>query len=189
MRKLLIQGSCVGMMVLAAAAMPLSAGALAVRGDDPQPTMQVKKEAEVKSRLDDIKLKSCKNREKSINNILARVADRGQKQIDLFSSIATKTQTFYQKNGKTLANYDKLVADINAKKAAAQAEVDKTKSMSASFACDGTDPKGAVSTFKESLQPQAEAIKAYKTSVRNLIVGVKSVQGTTSAAKPEGTNQ
>lgn len=125
------------------------------------------------------KLKVCEKREKVITNIMTRTATRGQKQIDLFSGIADKTEAFYVKKGKTLSTYDSLVADVTAKKAAAQTTVDAIKAKSVDFKCDGTDPKGAASAFKTELKAETAALKEFKTSVKNLIVGVKSVQSTT----------
>lgn len=145
-----------------------------------QQTAQERKDA-AQTKLADAKLKACQNREKAINNILARIADRGSKQIDVFNKIAQRTETFYTTKDKTLSNYDALVADVNAKKAAAQTAVITVKSNSVSFKCDGTDPKGAATSFKDSLKSEITALKNYKTAVKNLIVGVKSVQGTTTS--------
>ncbi len=131
-----------------------------------------------KTKLADAKLRACQNREKAIHNIMGRIADRGQKQLDLFSSIAIKTETFYTNKGKTLSNYDALVADVVAKKSAAQTTVDTVAANSVTFKCDGTDPKGAAASFKDSLKTEITALKDYKTAVKNLIVGVKSVQST-----------
>lgn len=136
----------------------------------------------VQTRLDAVKLKVCQIREKSIDNIMARIADRGQKQLDLFSSIATRVETFYTNKGKTLSNYDALVADVNAKQAAAQTAVDTVKADKASFKCDGADPHGAADVFKNDLKLEISALKDFRTSVKNLIVGVKSVQGTTQSS-------
>lgn len=124
-------------------------------------------------------LKSCQNRQKAITNIMARISDRGQKQLTLFGTIATRVETFYTNKGKTLSNYDTLVADVNTKQAAAQTTIDTIKTDSTGFSCDGTDPKGFVGTFKDSLKSEISALQDYRTSVKNLIVGVKSVQGTT----------
>lgn len=139
------------------------------------------------TRLADAKLKACQNREKAINNIMARFADRGSKQLDVFNKIAQRTETFYSDKGKILSNYDALVADVNAKKAAAQTAVDGVKSNSVSFKCDGTDPRGAATSFKDSLKGEIAALKAYKTAIKNLIVGVKSVQGTTTSTDNKTT--
>src|ERR1700757_77598 len=74
-----------------------------------------KKEA-AQTRLADAKLKACQNREKAITNIMSRLADRGQKQLNLFSTIADKVEAFYSAKGKTVSNYDALVADLTRKK-------------------------------------------------------------------------
>lgn len=148
-----------------------------------------KKEA-AQTRLEEKKLKACQNREKTITNIMSRMGDRGQKHIDLFSKTAEKTQAFYTKKGKLLSNYDALVAELAVKKAAAQTAVDVTKSSVVEFKCDGSDPKGAAASFKERMKAQNEALKAYKTAVKDLIVGVKSVQGPrTSTEKSTGGEQ
>lgn len=138
------------------------------------------------TRLAATKLKVCQERQQAITNIMARLSDRGQKQLDLFSTIAQQVEAFYSAQGKTLSTYNTLVADVNAKEVSAKAAVDIIKSTSVDFKCDGTDPKGVASTFKSNLQVEISALQAYRTSVKNLIVGVESVQ--TSTAVNGGTN-
>lgn len=147
--------------------------------------------ANAHGKLVDVKLRVCENRQKAITNIMSRIADRGQRQLTLFGTIAGRVEAFYTTKGKTLSNYDALVADVNAKQAAAQTTVDTVKSDSTGFDCTGTDPKGFVSTFKDSLKSEISALKVYRTSVKNLTVGVKSVQATTTAASnsDNGDNQ
>lgn len=193
MKKMIIKNSLLaGIAVFSiAVALPVVATAQNARAQDAQQSAEERqttaqqtaadrKEA-AQTRLADAKLKACQNRQKAITNIMTRIADRGQKQVDLFSTIAERTEKFYTDKGKTLANYDTLVADVAAKKTAAQTAVDAVKSSSTTFDCSGEDPKGVVSSFKESLKSEIDALKAYKTSVKNLIVGVKSVQSTTSS--------
>ena len=190
MKKMLIKNSLVATMTVFtfAIAVPIVAAALPARAEESQAVAQEKqttaanKKEMAQTRLTDAKLKACQHREKAITNIMARISDRGQKQIDLFDTIATRTETFYKSKGKVLSSYDSLVADVATKKADAQAAVDSTKSKAAEFKCDGTDPKGVASAFKDNLKTQNDALKAYKTSVKNLIVGVKSVQGSTTSA-------
>lgn len=193
------QGLLVGVAILGLSAIPVVAQAVPARAQEAQTNAEARQStatqttaedrlAAAQTRLAAAKLKACQNREKAITNIMSRLSERGQKHVDLFSKIAERTETFYTKKGKTLANYDALVADVAAKKAAAQAAVDTVKSTSVEFKCDGTDPKGVVSSFKADLKLEIEALKAYRTSVKNLIVGVKSVQGTTSSADKGSTN-
>jgi len=149
----------------------------------------VDNKAAAQTKLADAKLKACQNREKAITTIMSRIADRGQKQLDLFTSIATKTETFYTDKGKTLSNYNALVSDVTAKRAAAQTTVTAIKTDSTAFNCTGTDPKGAATAFKNALKSEISALKDYRTAVKNLIVGVKSVQGTPTDNKTTGGNQ
>lgn len=134
------------------------------------------------------KLRACQNRQRAITNIMSRIADRGQKQLDLFGTIATRVEAFYAKKAKTLSNYSTLVADVNAKQAAAQTTVANIKSASTGFNCEGSDPKGFVDTFRTSLKSEISALQDYRTSVKNLTVGVKSVQGTTTSTANQSDN-
>lgn len=148
------------------------------------------RKAEVKTKLADNKLKVCQKREKKITNIMSRQSDRGTKQIAVFTKISDRTQAFYVEKGRTVANYDALVADVVAKKALAEAEIAKVTENTVAFKCDGTDPKGAGEVFKQSLKAQHAAIKEYKTAVKNLIVGVKSAKSNTvKPAEPTETTE
>jgi len=182
--------------------MPFAVNALPARAQEAQTTAQQRQEtaqvtaadkrAAVQTRLADVKLKVCQQREKTIDNIMTRMGDRGVKQLDVFTKIADRTEVFYVKSGKVLSNYNALVDGVNAKKADAQTAVTAAQSTMVAFKCDGTDPKGAASSFKTSLEAQNQALKAYKTAVKNLIVGVKSVQGTTTSSdikQTEGSQQ
>ena len=153
-------------------------GANDERGDHHATRAQAAKErrAEVKERLEGRKLQACQNREKAITNIMARIGNRGEKQIDVFNKIAERTQKFYIDKQLSLSNYEALVAEVSAKKAAAQAAVELVKSTSVEFNCEGDNPKGAADSFKQLMRDQNDALKAYKTSVKNLIVGVKSAR-------------
>lgn len=165
-----------------------SATGIAVAATTPT-TGQSSNTDQAKTRLANAKLKACQNRETAVNNILTRIGDRGQKQLDLFSTIATRAETFYVSKGKTLSNYNALVADVSAKKDAAVAAVSTVKSKSVTLKCGDTNSKGLASSFKESLKSEITALQAYRTSVNNLVVGVKSVQGkTTSAANKTRDN-
>lgn len=131
------------------------------------------------------KLKLCEKHLTNINGTMGRLGERGQKQLDTFTTIATRVEAFYTKSGKTLDNYDALVAAVNAQKVVAQAAVDAVKADRANFKCDGTNPAGTAQTFKTDLQTEIQALKDYRTTIKNLITGVKSVV-TPDAAKAEG---
>jgi DNA repair exonuclease SbcCD ATPase subunit len=139
-------------------------------------------EARVKARheaqqekLSASQLEICNHREANINNRIMRIGDRSTKYLTLFNSISERAQDFYANKGNTLSNYGELIADVSEKKVAAEAAVGVINEMRASFNCDSANPKSAVDDFKVRLQTAVTALKEYRTSVKNLIVGIKSV--------------
>ncbi len=128
----------------------------------------------IATRLEAGKLAICKKHEASINNVISRVADRDQKRLNLFTTTLEKVQAFYTKNNLTVANYDQLLATVQEKKTAAQITVDSTVGAKVTFACDGDNPKGIVSSFKNSHSSSATALSEYKDSVRSLLKEVKT---------------
>ncbi|HTH72729.1 MAG TPA: hypothetical protein VL737_05205 [Candidatus Pristimantibacillus sp.] len=149
--------------------------------------LKTKREENQQNRLDAVKEKVCENRKQHIASIMDRSITRANKQLDLFSTIATRVEAFYVNKGKTLANYDELVTAVNNAKTKAQGDFDTLKGQT-TFDCNGSDPKGQVEAFKTALQSVNQDLKDYRTAVKNLIVGVKSVQGTESSNK-EGSQQ
>lgn len=126
-------------------------------------------------RLKDNKLKVCKNREKNITTIMTNHVERANKQMEVFMKITDRVEKFYQEKGKTVANYDELVAAVDTAMNKAQTDIDALKDFH--FSCDSTDPKSTATEFKTAIQTEIKDMKAYKTAVVNLIKAVKSAQG------------
>ncbi|HEX8763315.1 MAG TPA: hypothetical protein VF733_06200 [Candidatus Saccharimonadales bacterium] len=148
--------------------------------ENAQANVQERREA-AQTRSQDAKLRACQNREKAIKNIMARIANRGEKHIELFTTIADRAKTFYADKNLKIDNYDALVAEVDAKKAAAQVTVNEVKNSSMAFVCDGDGPKGMADAFKASLKSEIKALQEYRTAVKNLIVGIKSAHNTANA--------
>lgn len=126
------------------------------------------------------KQRLCHARERTIKAIMEHAAARGERQIKLFTTISERVQTFYTQKGKPLTTYEQLVSEVTAKKVAATVAVEATKAAGSSFSCSADNPKSVVENFKAKLHAQTEALQAYRQAVKNLIVGVKSVQGAAS---------
>jgi hypothetical protein len=123
------------------------------------------------TRLADAKLKACQKREATITKIISRINTRAENQVGVFDKIAARTEAFYTSKGKTLSNYDALVAAVASAKAQTQTDLAAMKTADG-FKCDGSDPKGMAASFKSSLKAETSDLKAYRTAVKNLIVGV-----------------
>lgn len=147
-------------------------------------TKAEERKAEIRTKLESTKLENCKKREAAINRGLANVADRRTKQFEMFNKVSDRTQKFYTDNNLNLDNYDILVSDVNAKKASAESAINKLKTTTVDFKCDGDDPVGAANAYKAAREEVVIAMKEYRNSIKNLISGVKAVS--TSNEKSEG---
>ncbi len=133
-------------------------------------------------------LKACQNREAAITNIMTRIDTRAQNQLTLFGTIATRLETFYTTKGKTVSNYNQLLAAIASAKA--QAETDfGTLQTNSNFTCSSTDPKGMVTAFQSYLKMEISDLQNYRTAVKNLIVAVATANGVTVSSSNQSSTQ
>lgn len=140
----------------------------------------------VSKKLDAVKLKVCQKRELIIKNVMTRMSDRGDKQMQVFDKIVERVKAFYVEKGYVVADYDTLVAAVDDARAALVAVNQNNATAGDNFTCDSSDPKGHISDFKEKETARIQAMKAYKTAIQKLITAIKSV-ATSSTTKTETT--
>lgn len=135
----------------------------------------------VKTRLQDAKLRACQARESAIKTRSSGLGKLADSTINHFDKIATRVENYYTNtvvpSGKTVPNYDQLVSDIQTKKEAAEAAVKKASDDATQFLCTSDDPKAALTKFKDDMQLAKKALGDYRTSIKNLIVAIRSVVG------------
>ena len=150
--------------------------------------IQEEKRQQTQVRLTEAKLKACQAREKAIKKRTEQLMKLATTMQEKFDAIAERVKEYYTSkvvpSGKTVANYDSLVADIQFKKEAVQTVLVTAQENAGSFACDGNDPKGQLAQFKDDMRAVKSALKDYRTSIKNLIVAVRSVIGTTERNNP-----
>lgn len=139
------------------------------------------RKALLKIRLDQAKLRVCQVKEKIITNRSNNMVNHVNRLITVFDSIVTRIQNYYLTRlvpqGKTLANYDALILDIQTNKNVLTPLLETIQADVTNFKCDGDDPKGQLDQFKEDMHAVIAGLKAYKTSIRNLIVAIASIKG------------
>ena len=128
------------------------------------------------AKLEENRLKVCQKRESTIKSIMTRMQSRGERQLEVFTTIADRTKAFYAENQLSAAGYDDAVAVVEDKKLLAQTAVYQGSAAVEDFDCTANDPLALKDAFKSQLSSQIEALNAYKTAVKDLIVTVKSSQ-------------
>lgn len=135
--------------------------------------------AKTQEQLQEGSMRACEAREVAINKRSTQLIKMVGNMETKFSSISARVQDYYTSklvpSGKTLSNYDDLVSDINSKKASVDAALAAAKTNIDNFSCDSDDPKALFVEFRKDMQAVKEALKEYRTSIKNLIVAIKSL--------------
>lgn len=140
-----------------------------------------KKSINGKFKLEEGKLKSCQAREEGIKKRSEQLTKMANNMLEKFDTIAQRVEDYYTTKvvpgGKTVSNYDSLVSTITAKKALVQTALASSQNDLASFNCTTGDPKGQMMLYKADMRKVKDALREFRTSIKNLIVAVRSVNG------------
>jgi len=129
----------------------------------------------------------CEKKSADIVTRMASIAEQGEKQIAVFDKISQKVQEFYSEKNYTVADYTSLLNAVTVSKAAAEKAIGAVSRESSSFSCDAEDPKLNVEAFKAAVITKNETLKAYKTSIKDLIVAIKSSATDGDTVAPESS--
>ena len=143
--------------------------------------------AENKVRLDDTRKKVCETRTEKINSIVQKRSEQATKHLEVFKKISDRVQSFVTTKNLTVENYDALVATIAEKEAAAQAAIDVNKATT--FECASASSDNPSHLPRTTIEAVRNALKEYRTSIKNLIVNVKaSAEKAEAVATPTTTS-
>lgn len=143
------------------------------------------KRAEVREKLTDKRKEICDKRQVNVNKILTNSNNQGKRNLQTFADIQAKVMQFAADKDLTVANYDALVADADAKKAAAEATMEVAEQTT--FSCDEADASGPGKVVSDLMHTKHDALKGYRTAIKNLIVAIKQAAG--DKTKTTGGNQ
>lgn len=124
----------------------------------------------------DAKKNICEKRQKFVDASMDRLTKRSTKQIQLLDTMSTRIQAYATNKKLTVDNYDGLLSDVAAKKAAAETNITALQEAKTAFKCDGDNPKAAATAYQTALRSTNKAIKDYRDSVKKLLVAVKQSQ-------------
>lgn len=134
------------------------------------------------------RMHACQDRENSVKTRMSHLTQLAKMMQEKFDQHVMRVENYYTNkvlpSGKTVANYDSLVLDIQTKKALVQAALTTAQTETNQFDCSQVNPKSQVTQFKQDMQIVKKALKNYRTSIKNLIVAIHSVTG---AQNREGT--
>lgn len=133
-------------------------------------------------RLEADKKKVCEKHVGTITRVMTAMNSRRQNAFDRITKVSEAVQAFYVKKELSVANYDDLVAQVNAAKSVAQAATTAQTTIP-SVNCDGDHPRADIADFKEKRSASIDAMKAYRDAVKALVKAVREAASQVS----EGT--
>ena len=146
-------------------------------------------QATQEARFTENKLRVCEKKEDQIASSIARIGDRGAKQLEVFHSIAERTKAFYAAKGYDAADFATASQDVDTAYDQALVALNTTQTSGETWSCNGTNPVAQMQAFKQAKEAEIAALQAYKDKVHNLIVIVKSAAATNTTTTTEGDNQ
>lgn len=144
-----------------------------------------------KDALSEAKVAVCQTRQGNIQQRSSSIVERVSNQEKLFNQIAQRVEQYYNEkllpSGKIVSNYNSLVSDIATKEAAIAPLLATASAGASNFSCDKDHPADQVLTFNQNMKSVLTALEAFRKSVRNLIVAVRTVSGTSDASTATGS--
>jgi hypothetical protein len=120
---------------------------------------------------------SCISRESAVKTRMEQLMKLVKTMETTFDKIALKIEVYYTDNvvpsGKVVPSYDKLLLDVSDKKVAVEKAIDKTQADI--YSCSSGNPKVLMNQYRVDMQAVKSALANYRTSVKNLIVAVRTV--------------
>lgn len=116
----------------------------------------------------------CNSRKAQITATMHRMAQRGEKAIRTFTTITDRVSGFYARKKLDLPSYSRLIADTENARQTAAAANQRVKIAAAGFACDGLAARELMTAFQSAQHAQIEALKAYRQTIKQLIIEVKT---------------
>lgn len=123
-------------------------------------------------------LQACQARQAAVTTRMSQLVRMTENMLQVFDAHAARVQEFYLTKavpaGFVVANYDALVANIAANKAVVQTAIANAQADVDDFTCLTDSPAVYFTSYRENMQEVKSALKNFRTSIKNLIVAVRT---------------
>ncbi len=121
--------------------------------------------------------KTCENIQKAVNNKLSAFNNNADKYLSRLDDVFTKLQDYQTANNVSADNYESLLTTAKDNQTTAAAAVTALSQVADSLDCTESDPAAMLATAKESASGTRDALKAYRTALKNIVVALAQAQG------------
>lgn len=146
---------------------------------------------QVQEKTEEQRQKICNEKSAQISQKISKKSANATKFLQSYTNVYDRIKQFHDNKNLVTANYDSLVASVDSKAQSAQSAVEALKSIDPTIDCTQVDAaKNKIATFTDTLNQTREALKAYRSAIKELAVAVKDSAKTTdsNSTNNEGTN-
>ena len=137
------------------------------------------------------KTKACEAHKQGLQNKFTHITTNATNLETKIGAFETKATTYQSANNVTVDNWDGLVAAADTAKTNVDTAITNLKAVTPSLDCNNTSVASDVATFKAGAQDVRDALKAYKTAVKNVFVALQQTKDANASATTttEGSDQ
>ncbi|HSW78607.1 MAG TPA: hypothetical protein VLF88_01125 [Candidatus Babeliales bacterium] len=131
--------------------------------------------------------KSCEARKSSLEKRMTNAVAHAKKHKAVFDKMFTRVQNFYTTKKLNVTDYDSHKANVVTAQTNAQASIDALAALDVNVDCSSQNVADSVSAFQQAVKTSRDSLKAYRTTLVDLINSLKGAS--TSTDKTSETSQ
>ena len=148
------------------------------------------KRSAITDKLSGQRAETCEKKETTINQVLDNRSTAAERHFNTFKSIRDRLDAFVAEKQLNIDNAEALRNILNDSEGSALAAIENAKVTD--FSCESTDAHSPGKIVTEQVAAQKEALKTYRTDLKNYAVAVKSAavnNQTVENAAEEGSRE
>jgi hypothetical protein len=153
---------------------------------DGEHRLTLRREAKDHTKSKEQRAKTCVQIQKAVNNKLGAFNNHADKYLTRLNTLFTKVQAYQTEHNVSVANYDELVATATQKQSDATVAVEALKSLGTTIDCTSSDPASMLASVKSGATDSRDALKAYRTALKDIFVALVQASKTEDNATTEG---
>lgn len=157
------------------------------RGQAMAEKMRAQHQEDKATRTDAQKQKTCEAHKQGLTKKFERITANSEKIKKHIDEVFTKAQAYQQANNLPVSNYNELVTAATTAQTAAEESIATLKTVKPTVDCNNTSVANDVATFKAAAQDTRDKLKAYRTSVKDILQALHKAK--TSSESSEGSNE
>jgi hypothetical protein len=133
--------------------------------------------------------KVCEHIQNAVNHKLSAFNNHASTYLTRLNNVFTKLQAYQTTNNLPVSNYNDLVTAATTAQTNATVAVDALNSLGSTLDCTSTDPGAMLSSVKEGATSARDSLKAYRTSLKDIVVALAHAQSNNSDSTDTTTTE